>query len=98
MNIMLLLMPANVALNIRCAGPGPDHDDRDHKEAMVLSEGHIQRGLTVIAFSAVAADAVGIPAGTKQHGQIKWFFPDINAFPLSSAREVSVRCVQFRSA
>ncbi|EPR6730812.1 hypothetical protein ACU75W_005523, partial [Escherichia coli] len=20
-----------------------------------------------------------IPAGTKQHGQIKWFFPDINA-------------------
>lgn len=45
MNIMLLLMPANVALNIRCAGPGPDHDDRDHKEAMVLSEGHIQRGL-----------------------------------------------------
>lgn len=33
-NIMLLLMPANVALNIRCAGPGPDHDDRDHKEAM----------------------------------------------------------------
>ncbi|EFJ89363.1 hypothetical protein HMPREF9536_00269, partial [Escherichia coli MS 84-1] len=42
MNIMLLLMPANVALNIRCAGPGPDHDDRDHREAMVLSEGHIQ--------------------------------------------------------
>ena len=39
-----------------------------------------------------------IPAGTKQHGQIKWFFPDINASPLSSAREVSVRCVQFRSA
>ena len=60
MNIMLLLMPANVALNIRCAGPGPDHDDRDHREAMVLSEGHIQRGLTVITFSAAAADAVGI--------------------------------------
>ncbi|HCI4996270.1 TPA: hypothetical protein NPI69_004845, partial [Escherichia coli] len=39
-----------------------------------------------------------LPAGTKQHGQIKWFFPDINASPLSSAREVSVRCVQFRSA
>ncbi|OJO96889.1 hypothetical protein BK333_25105 [Escherichia coli] len=39
-----------------------------------------------------------IPAGTKQHGQIKWFFPGINASPLSSAREVSVRCVQFRSA
>lgn len=39
-----------------------------------------------------------VPAGTKQHGQIKWFFPDINASPLSSAREVSVRCVQFRSA
>ena len=37
---------------------GSDHDDRDHKEAMVLSEGHIQRGLTVIAFSAVAADTV----------------------------------------
>ncbi|ESE28256.1 hypothetical protein HMPREF1622_04583, partial [Escherichia coli A35218R] len=52
MNIMLLLMPANVALKIRCAGPGPGHDDRDHREAMVLSEGHIQCGLTVIPFSA----------------------------------------------
>ena len=72
MNIMLLLMPANVALNIRCADPGPDHDDRDHKEAMVLSEGHIQRGLTVIAFSAVAADTVGI-TGLNAQGDI---FPD----------------------
>lgn len=53
-------MPANVALKIRCAGPGPGHDDRDHREAMVLSEGHIQCGLTVIPFSAAAADAVGI--------------------------------------
>ena len=72
MNIMLLLMPANVALNIRCAGPGPDHDDRDHREAMVLSEGHIQRGLTVIAFGAVAADTVGI-TGLNAQGDI---FPD----------------------
>ena len=72
MNIMLLLMPANVALNIRCAGPGPDHDDRDHREAMVLSEGHIQCGLTVIPFSAAAADAVGI-TGLNAQGDI---FPD----------------------
>ena len=51
---------------------GPGHDDRDHREAMVLSEGHIQCGLTVIPFSAAAADAVGI-TGLNAQGDI---FPD----------------------
>ncbi|KEM20492.1 putative transposase [Escherichia coli 6-319-05_S1_C2] len=60
---------------------------------------HQQKGMISLSPPTICNSAQKwIPAGTKQHGQIKWFFPDINASPLSSAREVSVRCVQFRSA
>ncbi len=40
----------------------PGHDDRGLKESDLIIKKSIQRGLTVITFSAAAADAVGIPA------------------------------------
>ena len=54
----------------------------------------------VSALMTALPDHAASPLMTRLQDElrIKCFFPDINASPLSSAREVSVRCVQFRSA